>query len=102
MKEPKVGETYYCVFNDRMRLPENITVDKIGGKYFYCGYLKFNKNTFIQDNGKYSPFCSLYENKEQYELKLKATEYWMLIRDRLYRKMSNEEIIELYDKLKDR
>lgn len=102
MKEPKIGETYYCVFYDKRYEPKYITVDKVGRKYFYSSYLKFDKETFIEDNGQYSPSCQLYDNKEQYELVLKARKCWQIIEDRLYRKMSYEEIIELYNKLKDR
>lgn len=102
MKEPKVGETYYCVFNDTRREAKYITVDRVGRKYFYSNYLKFDKETFIEDNGQYSPSCRLYDDKEQYELKVKVNEYCRLIRDSLYRKMTDEEIIELYEKLKDR
>lgn len=102
MEEPKVGETYYCVYNDTRYEPKYITVDKVGRKYFYAGWLKFDKETFIEDNGQCNPSCRLYDNKEQYELKLKVRTCWRLIRDSLYRKMTDEETIELYEKLKDR
>lgn len=102
MKEPKVGETYYCVFFDDRKSPENVVVTKLGRKYFYCDYLKVNKDTFIDDNGEYSSTCQLYDSKEQYEYKLKADMCWSLVRDRLSVKMTNEEKIELYEKLKNR
>lgn len=102
MKEPKVGETYYCVFNDKRNLPKIITVDKVGRKYFYSNLLKFDKDTFIEDNGQYRPSCRLYDDEQQYQIYLKAKQCWMQISDRLHIKMTDEEIIELYEKLKDR
>lgn len=102
MKEPKVGETYYCVFFDDRKSPKNVVVTKLGRKYFYCNYLKINKDTFIDDCGEYSPSCRLYDSKEQYENEIKVDEYWGIIRDKLYTKMSSDEIIELYEKLKNR
>lgn len=102
MKEPKVGEMYYCVFNDKRNLPKTIKVNKVGRKYFYADYLKFDKETFIEDNGQYSPSCRLYDNEEEYNLYLKAKKCWIEIIDRLHVKMTSEEIIELYNKLKDR
>lgn len=103
MKEPKIGETYYAVPYDRRFGQEKyITVESVGRKYFTADHMKFNKNDFVQFNGGYSPNYELYDSKEQYELKEKANECWRLIRDNLCRKMSYEEIIELYNKLKDR
>lgn len=103
MKEPKIGETYYAVPCDqRFGVAKHITVESVGRKYFTAGGLKFNKQNFHQFNGRYSADYNLYDSKEQYELKAKAKECWRLIRDRLYQKMTDEEIIELYEKLKDR
>lgn len=103
MKEPKVGETYYAVPCDRRFGQEKyITGESVGRKYFTAGGMKFDKNNFVQFNGGYSPDYELYESKEVYELNEKLQEYWRLIRDSLYRKMTNEEIIEIYEKLKDR
>lgn len=103
MKEAKVGETYYAVPCDkRFGRGKYVTVESVGRKYFTAGGMKFNKNDFVQFNGGYSPDYKLYDNKEQYELKVKAKDCWMIVRDSLYRKMTGEEIIELYEKLKDR
>lgn len=103
MKDPKVGETYYAVpCYKRFGKGKYITVESIGRKYFIAGGMKFDKNNFVQFNGVYSPNYTLYDSNEQYELKVKSEECWRLIRDRLYRKMTNEEIIELYEKLKNR
>lgn len=103
MKKPKVGETYYAVPYNRIFGQEKyITVESVGHKYFKAGGMKFDKSNFVQFNGGYLPDYKLYGNKEQYELKVKANECWRLIRDSLYRKMTDEEIIELYEKLKDR
>lgn len=103
MKEPKIGETYYAVPCDhRFGNAKYITVESIGRKYFTANNMKFYKNSFQHFNGVYSADYKLYDSKEQYELKVKANKCWGLIRDRLYRGMTDEEIIELYDKLKDR
>lgn len=103
MKEPKIGETYYAVSCSRcFGKDKYITVESVGRKYFQAGGMKFYKNDFRHFNNGYSPDCKLYESKEEYELKIKANTCWKLIRDELYRKMTDEEIIELYDKLKDR
>jgi hypothetical protein len=103
MKEPKIGETYYAVPCDhRSGNGKYITVESVGRKYFTANNMKFYKNSFLHFNGVYSADYKLYDSKEQYELKVKANKCWGSIRDRLYRVMTDEEIIELYDKLKDR
>lgn len=103
MKEPKIGETYYAVpYDHRFCKAKYITVESIGRKYFTAGELKFHKNTLEHFNGEYSADYKLYDSKEQYELKVKADTCWRLIRDRLYKEMTDKEIIELYEKLKDR
>lgn len=103
MKEPKIGEIYYAVPCDhRHDNAKYITVESIGRKYFTADRMKFHKDTFEQFNSGYSADYRLYDSKEQYELKVKADKCWGLIRDSLYKRMSDEEIIELHDKLKDR
>ena len=104
MKEPKVGETYYAVPRYKnISLSRTITVESVGKKYFLADGMKFYKETFIQFNKNgYSPEYELYDDEESYKISVKADECWRLIRDRLYIKMTNEEIIELYEKLKDR
>lgn len=103
MKEPKIGETYYAVPKQWSHSKARyITVESVGRKYFTADSMKFNKNNFEHYNGEYSADYKLYDNKEQYDLKVKADECWRLIRDRIYQKMTDEEIIELYNKLKDR
>lgn len=100
MKEPKIGETYYAVPRyKKYSSNKYITVDKVGRKYFQAGGLKFDKVTFLQYNRGYFPEYDLYDDEQTYKLKVKADECWGLIRDRLYLKMTDEEIIELHDKL---
>jgi hypothetical protein len=103
MKEPKIGETYYAVKRYKKYADNKyITVDKVGRKYFQAGGLKFDKVTFLQYNGEYSPDYDLYDDEQTYNLKVKAEECWDLIIDRFYQKMTYEEIIELHNKLYER
>lgn len=107
MKEPKIGEVYFCVPNDkRWNKPFYITVNRVGKKFFYSDNnhktLKFDKQNLRHENNGYSPAYVLYDNEEEYNTKIKAIECWLKISNGLYRKMTDKEIIELYDKLKDR
>lgn len=104
MKKPKVGETYYAVpCYKSIALARIVKVESIGKKYFQADGMKFDKETFIQfDKKGYSPEYELYDDEESYKLKVRADECWRSIIDRLYLKMTDKEIIELYDKLYER
>ena len=102
MKEPKVGERYYLAplyaGSDK---PRYITVTKVGRKYFYSETLKFDKETFEHLDDIW-PRYRLYDTEEDCLIETKAKCCWSLITSGLYRKMSYQEIIELYNKLETR
>lgn len=104
MKKPKVGETYFLVPNDfRRQSTRYVSVNKVGKEYFYADGFKFNKETFVQDNGRYLPEYSLFDSEESYNINVKAkTCMKNLVHGGLLNMMTDDEIIELHEKLMNR
>lgn len=110
-KKPVVGETYYIHSNYETRqyfMKEGIVeVTKVGNKYFTVKdtndrEYRFDKKTFVHDNGKYSPDVAIYNNEEDYKKYIKTKECETELKDRLLRYLTLDEIIELHNKLAER
>lgn len=110
-KKPVVGETYYIcsTYETRRYFKKEGTVEvtKVGNKYFTVKdandtEYRFDKKTFVHDNGKYSPDISIYNSEEDYKKYVKAKECETELKDRLLRYLTLDEIIELHDKLTER
>lgn len=113
LKEPKVGEKYCVVrnrfYSNKLEVFEGI-VSSVERKYFTLkrednNYWKekFTKDDLIHINGEYSPEYFLYNNREDYEKKIKAKECrFDMEHNSMLKYLSNDEVIALYDILKDR
>lgn len=111
-KKPVVGETYFIASNYYYKTSDEegfiVTVTNVGKKYFtvkaenaYIEY-KFDKNTFIHNNGGYTPQFNIYNSKEDYEKNIKAIQYKNEMINSLLNYLTWNEIITLHDRLIER
>ena len=110
-KKPVVGETYFIASNYYYKTSDEegfiVTVTNVGKKYFTVesangDEYRFDKKTFVHNNGEYSPDIAIYNSEEDYKKYVKAKECETELTNRLLRYLTLDEIIELYDKLTER
>lgn len=111
-KKPVVGETYFVSSNYYYKTTSEkgctVKVVNVGRKYFTvkaegsCIEYKFDKNTFVHNNGVYSPEFNIYNNEEDYQKNIKATQCKNEIMNSLLKYLTWDETITLYERLKNR
>lgn len=99
MNMPKVGDKVWFVPGDNRRDGREITVTKIGKKYFYSDYTKFDIVTW-EEVSDYSPgrcFISKDVYEKVYIINKYRNELPMLIKY-----LSDDEVVNLYQMLSSR
>lgn len=79
-RKPKVGDTLFLVRYGHRRgetvETENVTVTKVGSKYFRCGEESWNARKFRVDSwheaSEYSSNVVLFENEDEWKLHTEA------------------------------
>lgn len=107
--KPIVGDKIWLFNTDRRDKANDRygEVVRIGRKFFYIktgihSEERFEIDTFKHDNGEYSPYYKLYPSQEACEYSQKATENRQAISNHLWKFLTDEEAIKLYDTLTER
>lgn len=103
---PKIGACVW-IFNKDRRDKANDRygeITRVGKKYFYVkagmhNEVRFEIHTLVHDNGECSPRYELYSTQEICELHKDAEKKRYILSDSLFRHLSDEETIELYNNL---
>lgn len=99
MNMPKVGDKVWFVPGDNRRDGREITVTKIGKKYFYSDYTKFDIVTW-EEVSDYSP-GRCFINKDAYERMCAINEHRNEL-SRLIKYLSDDEVENIYQMLSNR
>lgn len=105
LRRPEVGEKLWFATN---RMATNyihdreVTVDKVGNKYFYADGMRFEIDTWMESDEKGIASCgACFNTKEEWEKNVRANEYKGKICNMLGL-FSDDEIIELFGILSER
>lgn len=99
MNIPKVGDKLWFVPGDNRRDGREITVTKIGKKYFYADYTKFDAASW-EEMSDYSP-GRCFISKDEYEKVCLTNEHRNEL-SRLIKYLSDDEVENLYQMLSNR
>lgn len=99
MSIPKVGDKVWFVPGFHSEDAREITVTKIGKKYFYADYTKFDIVTW-EEVSDYSP-GRCFINKDAYERMCAINKYRNEL-SQLIRYLSDDEVVNLYQMLSNR
>ena len=99
MNIPKVGDKVWFVPGLHREDAREITVTKIGKKYFYADYTKFDIVTW-EEVSDYSP-GRCFINKDAYERTCAIDKYRNEL-SQLIRYLSDDEVVNLYQMLSNR
>lgn len=99
MNIPKVGDKVWFVPGDNRRDGRELTVTKVGKKYFYSNYTKFDAASW-EEVSDYSP-GRCFINKDAYEKVLLIYQYRNEL-SRLIKYLSDDEVVNLYQMLSNR
>lgn len=99
MNIPKVGDKVWFVPGDNRRDGRELTVTKVGKKYFYSNYTKFDAASWEEVNDNSPGRCFI--NKDAYE------KVWLIYQyrnelSRLIKYLSDDEVVNLYQMLSNR